>query len=239
MPLLLLHGFTGAPASWDEVLPNPPPREVLVPRISGHAGEPVAIAGFEDELRRLERLLSGHPIWDLAGYSLGARLVLGLALRHPARCRRLVLISGQPGLQNSDDRARRLDADERWALLLEEGGLQAFIDAWERQPLFESQQTAPEFRRQQQDKIRNAHDARALAAALRALGLARMPNYWPHLAALTCATELVVGALDPKFCAIAAEMRQRCPAVRVEVVPGAGHNLLLEAPTRIRELLFC
>jgi 2-succinyl-6-hydroxy-2,4-cyclohexadiene-1-carboxylate synthase len=48
--------------------------------------------------------------------------------------------------------------------------------------------------------------------------------------------QLLVGALDTKFCAIGQRLAASAP-VQLEIVPGAGHNLLLEAPERVMRVL--
>src|SRR5690348_15976815 len=105
-PLFLLHGFTGSPASWDDVLSALPDAEAHRPALLGHAPETErtrAVRTFADEVARLAELLPPDPV-HLCGYSLGARLALALALAHPARIARLTLISGQPGLPNEAER---------------------------------------------------------------------------------------------------------------------------------------
>jgi pimeloyl-ACP methyl ester carboxylesterase len=92
--LLLLHGFTGAPGAWDAVRAQLPAATVEVPWLIGH-GVPEAapeVCDFEAEVDRLAALLAEPCV--VAGYSLGARLGLGLLVRHPEKVRAAVLISG-------------------------------------------------------------------------------------------------------------------------------------------------
>ena len=111
-PLVLLHGFTGAPASWDGVrrsLDDAIP--VLAPALLGHdgtAGSP-AIRSFDDEVDRLAGAVRGAGLEGahLAGYSLGGRVALGLLVRHPGRFAAATLIGAHPGLQDPADRAER------------------------------------------------------------------------------------------------------------------------------------
>ena len=83
-PLFLLHGFTGSPASWDGVLALLPERRTLRPALLGHGAPPPEATTFAGEIARLAALLPDEPV-HLAGYSLGARMALSLALAHPER----------------------------------------------------------------------------------------------------------------------------------------------------------
>ena len=47
----------------------------------------------------------------------------------------------------------------------------------------------------------------------------------------------MAGARDSKFCAIARELASRHSRVEAAIVEGAGHNLILEAPRVVAEVL--
>jgi pimeloyl-ACP methyl ester carboxylesterase len=128
--LVLLHGFTQTGASWDGVV-----RE-LAGRNRAHAPD-LGAGTWEGELDRLEALAPER--FTLAGYSMGGRLALALALRIPQRVERLVLISASPGLANDGERAARRAADEAFADRIEAIGVEAFARAWAAQPLFAGQ----------------------------------------------------------------------------------------------------
>jgi 2-succinyl-6-hydroxy-2,4-cyclohexadiene-1-carboxylate synthase len=233
--LLLLHGFTGTKSSWDEVeRALDESVETLALSLTGHEKPITApeISTFEAEVDRLESQLSPGP-WEVIGYSLGARLALGLLVRHPERFTRAMLISGRPGLETQAERDERCARDERLAQTLERNGLDAFIDSWEREPLFGSQLELPELTRQGERARRMSHDPRGLAHSLRVTGLGRMPNYWPCLAALQMPIEVLAGSLDPAFCALGEAVVGKLPKARFTRVPGAGHNLLLERPHEV------
>ena len=68
-------------------------------------------------------------------------------------------------------------------------------------------------------------------------GLAAMPSYWPALPSLSMPVHLIAGEKDAKFCAIAERMRPMIPECTLTIVPGCGHNLLVECPSMIAALL--
>lgn len=234
---LCLHGFTGSPGSWAFL------REqgvhALTPALVGHAepGDFPGVTRFEDEVERLAALAPPGEALHLVGYSLGARLALGLALRDPGRVQSLTLISGHPGLHDDAERSARRASDAEWIELLRGEGLPAFVDAWERLPLWSTQARLPEAVRSRKRAERLAHHGGELARSLVLTGLAEMPNYRERLARLDLPVRLLAGERDPKFSALAKQMAARLPRASLEIVPDAGHDLLLESPEFVTEVI--
>jgi pimeloyl-ACP methyl ester carboxylesterase len=96
-PLIALHGgILTFEASFDAVLPwLAVGRRVIGVELQGHGhtpdtGRPMSIDRFADDIAELlDRL--GIERADLWGFSLGALTATGVAVRHPAKVRRLVL----------------------------------------------------------------------------------------------------------------------------------------------------
>jgi 2-succinyl-6-hydroxy-2,4-cyclohexadiene-1-carboxylate synthase len=241
--LLLLHGYTGRKDDWAPVIEALPATfEPLAVDLFGHdPAAPVrAPIRFEDEVRRLADVVRtrarGAPA-ELCGYSLGGRVALVLAARYPELFRRVVLVGAAAGLESEEARrARELD-DERWCRILEEQGIFAFCEKWEQQAIFDTQRALPAAVQAKQRERRLSHDAVSLAMAMRALGLAAMPNCWPELTKLPMPVELVVGELDAKFRATGERMRSLLPRSSWHVIAGAGHNVLLERPAELAAIL--
>ena len=61
----------------------------------------------------------------------------------PERCACLILEGASPGLAEPKERAERAEGDHALADLIEEKGVEAFFDYWERLPLFASQRDLP------------------------------------------------------------------------------------------------
>lgn len=234
---VLLHGFAGAPAAWDAVRAAlPPSSRVFCPALLGHAAETAVAEDFCGEVDRLALAIEAAGLVGahLCGYSLGARLALGLLVRHRRLFARATLIGVHPGLpEDSPERAARADNDEHWARLAEREGAAQFAAQWAAQPLFASQRELPADVRAAQEQIRRAHDGNALAVAMRTLSLARMPDWRPRLARLDLPVQLIVGAHDTKFIELAQQMATLLPQASVSLVPGVGHNVLLERPSAI------
>ncbi|MEO8902680.1 MAG: alpha/beta fold hydrolase [Polyangiaceae bacterium] len=235
--LLALHGFTGSPRSWD-FLPDVLALPRLVPALVGHSGSDASgeVRNFEGEVDRLAALAPEAGV-HVVGYSLGARLALGLALRHPTRVSRLTLLSCHPGLQSAAERAARRASDATWCDLLLRRGVPAFVDAWQAQAMWASQAQLPETQRLKRRTERLSHSAHGLALSLRLTGLGEMPNYAARLAEIRVPVTLLAGALDVKFSALARDMAGHLPQATTEIVEGAGHDLLIEQPEFISAVI--
>jgi len=241
-PLLLLHGFGGAPPAWDEVrdaIAAGGPRRVIAPALFGHGpprDDERGVATFDAEVDRVAALLPDGPV-DVAGYSLGGRVTLGLLARHPGKVARAIVVGANPGLPNDAERAARREGDEGWAARLERDGIDAFFDAWEAQPLFATQRELPAAARARQRALRRGHDPARLAAAMRVLSLSRMPDYAPALAEVRGPVTWIAGERDPKFRDIARRGASLSPRGEARIVRGAGHNVVLEAPLAVASAL--
>jgi 2-succinyl-6-hydroxy-2,4-cyclohexadiene-1-carboxylate synthase len=243
-PLMLLHGFGGSPASFDEVLDLARARGLNAPilgeRLWGHRGQLESPGHtFEREVDRLADLFRKRDGAGgiLIGYSLGARLALGILTRHPDLASRAILIGANPGLASSVGRTERNSADDAWIILLETKGIEAFVDAWESQPIFASQRLKDPARWLRQRAIRLSHPPAALAAAMRVLGLARMPDTSELLPRLRTPILLVTGAEDPRFLALARSMQSALPRARLATIERSGHNPLFDQPEQMAALL--
>lgn len=233
-PLLLLHGFTGSRTTFAHL------RERLIRSASvvavdlpGHGESPFhEDTTFASTLAALLTLLDalGLQQVDVAGYSLGARVALGLAVESSARVRRLVLESGSPGLRRRRDRGERRRQDEALAARIEADGVDAFVQSWEALPLFSGVRALPPEVQQALRLRRLAADAEGLALSLRRLGLGAQPNYWSALPRIRIPTLLLTGARDAKFTALAHRMAGELPVVWGHVFAGVGHAPHLEAP---------
>ena len=231
MRYLLLHGFTGSPQSLDGL--GAPPGS-LAPTLGGHLGSKV-VGGFADEVERLAEL--GRDCQGLFGYSLGGRFALGILARYPERFRHAVIVSAHPGLKTDAERAQRRAGDLRFVQLLRERGLTAFVDTWQALPLWASQGGLPQAVKAAQREQRLRHDPGGLAESLLQHGLGEMPDLRPQLRQVHTPVTLVAGERDPKFRALAEDVSGIIPGASMTLAAAAGHNLLLERPTLLSELL--
>jgi 2-succinyl-6-hydroxy-2,4-cyclohexadiene-1-carboxylate synthase len=225
-----LHGFTGRAQDWLDCWPSDV--GALAIDLPGHGGSAAPTARFTGEIERLLEALPGS-IDQVVGYSLGGRLALGLLRQAPARFRRAVILSAHPGLPDVRLCEQRRMADQRWIAMLRQHGVSGFVEAWERLALFATQSRVPEDRLLRQREGRMRQDAAGLIASLRAQGLGEMPDMRATIAEYPGQLHWVVGMDDRKFSALAFEAARLRPRLDCRLLPGVGHNLLLEAPQRL------
>ncbi len=160
------------------------------------------------------------------GYSLGARVVLHLALADPTLVTRMVLLGGTAGIDDPAERAARRTSDERLAADLERDGLDAFLDRWLANPLFAG---LPTTSADLDDRRRNTVEG--LAASLRLDGAGTQEPSWDRLGGLEMPVLVLAGERDAKFSALAVRMGESIGSnATVALVPGAGHAAHLEQP---------
>ena len=243
-PLILIHGFMGRGSGWGaHATAWARTFRLVVVDLPGHgrSGIPLdpARASVErsaDDLATMLRRQGCAPAHVL-GYSLGARVALRLAVTHPDAVRRLVLESPSAGIQTAEQRQARRSADEDRAHRLERDGIEAFVDEWEREPVFASQVKLPPARvvRLRSERLRNRPPG--LAASLRGAGQGSMEPLHDRLAGIRTPTLVIAGALDPVGRARAEGVAAGIPGARLEIVTDAGHAPHLETPAIFRSLV--
>ena len=240
--VLFLHGFMGSAADWEDVTAAlGTEHHCLAVDLPGHGGSTGLSPGtyaIEGATRALLDCLDELDIAGtvLAGYSMGGRLALYFALRYPERCAGIFLESASPGIEDASEREARRRSDEEKAAHLESGDFEGFLRGWYRQPLFASLARNEDLL-QKTIEARLMNDPLELARALRGMGTGSQPALWGELAELEAPALAVAGELDEKYVDVSRRMASLCPRMRYAAVPGAGHNVRLEAPGAYLELL--
>jgi pimeloyl-ACP methyl ester carboxylesterase len=222
-PLIALHGgVLTFRRSFDDVLPwLAEDRRVIGVELQGHGhtpdtGRALSFERFADDVAELiDRVANGGPV-DVWGFSLGALTATSLALRHPAKVRRIVLSASNirpdgyhPEITAPEQDDPRLPTEEEFAIW------QADYDAVAPNPadffpfLERLQPLVHDFAGWTGDQIRT----------------------------ITAPTFLVIGDRDFVRLDHAAEMLDLFPDCRLAVLPATRHTEVMQRPDVLRDLI--
>ena len=170
----------------------------------------------------------------VVAYSMGGRIALNAAVRHPRSARALVLVSATPGIEDDNKRRSRRAADEALADWMESERIDAIVDFWESQPIFGTQDADLVI---EQRAARLQHEPHALAAMLRATGQGAVDPLWHRLVEIDVPVLAIAGERDTKYAEVAQRMADELPYGSAAIVPDAGHAVHLEQPDLVGELV--
>ncbi len=228
---VLLHGFTQTSRSWDRYIDLLAPEQSII-RVDapGHANSTSVSA---DLPTTAHMIVNQCGFGDYIGYSMGSRLALHIALLCPTSIRRLVLVSGSPGLRSPNERVARVQSDEKLAREILRIGVEKFVAKWLSAPMFAGLvSTSAEI----QDRLRNT--AEGLASSLRTCGTGSQQSLWDRLPELSMPVLLLVGENDHKFRQINSEMENLFTTqTELVIIQNAGHSVHLEQPEQCKSVI--
>ncbi|WP_420422554.1 alpha/beta fold hydrolase [Simkania sp.] len=173
----------------------------------------------------------------LVGYSMGGRLALDFASRHPKLIENLIILSANPGIDDPKEREARLHSDEQWCHLIRNDGLEAFLEKWYAQPLFTDLRQRPDF--PEIFKRRMENDPEDVIATFKQLSPGVLPSCWKAIEKFSFPTLFLFGDRDIKYHLIRNKLAQM--GVRTDLISNSGHAIHLENPTecahKIKEFL--
>jgi pimeloyl-[acyl-carrier protein] methyl ester esterase len=242
LPLVCLHGWGMNLRVFDLLRGElAAERETLAVDLAGHGASAWAAGHAQFDTQVEDVLAVLPPCCVLLGWSLGGKLALELAARHPARIAALVLISATPKFAQSQD----------WLHGLDPGSMRAFRSVLEQ----DWQQTLNDFVWLQLRGSRNAEAAqRVLESALaqqgaphpealrNGLDLLGTLDLRSRVGAVTQPTLLISGQHDRVTPTGAARwLAAALPQAQLHEVPRAGHAPFvshhLEVAAALREFL--
>ena len=221
---VLLHGFTQTSRSWDRYIDLLQPEQSIIRfDAPGHANSTSVSADLPTTATMVAE--QGAKA-DYIGYSMGARLALHIALLHPDSVRRLVLISGSPGLRTPAEQIERQQSDEHLAQEIIQVGVSQFVSKWLSNPMFANLvSTEGDIK----DRLRNSVDG--LVSSLTMSGTGSQQSLWDRLSELSMPVLLIVGENDQKFRQINSEMKNLISSqTELVIIQNAGHAVHLEQP---------
>ena len=229
-PAVFLHGLGLSRALFDPVVPALVASARLVRLdLRGHGASPpvdpaAPFSQHDDVIATLDALALDRV--DVVGLSLGGSVAIDLALAHPDCVRRLVLLA--PALSGWRWSDAWIAAFRTVRAVGRESGPRAALEAWHAHPLFATARANPRAAAALEAEVFSDSGERWV---VRDPSVPLEPPALGRLAEVRASTHVFVGEHDlPDFRAIAETLATHLPAVRLLVVPDAGHLLPLEAP---------
>ena len=248
--LVLLHGFMGSGRFFsplvNQLLTNDTevhlPSAIIAPDLLGHgetehSDDPVRY-GTEAQVADLHQLLgryAEHPI-VLYGYSMGGRLALQYAVRHPQTLAGVILESATCGISDTRERSQRRARDERMAEEITTD-MASFLNRWRALPIFRMEQRVPVEVIALIRTLQRRQNPEAMARSMRGFGTGTMPPVCEELEAMELPVRLIVGEADEKYVAINHRMNDLLPNSELSIVANSGHRVSIEQPGRVAEII--
>lgn len=238
--LILLHGFMGSGASFNQILE--PLKEFCSPitiDLLGHGSTEGAELHYRfstrEQVADLVKLISEQftPPVFLYGYSMGARMALQLTLTRPDLIQGLLLESGTFGIEDETERQARqaLDASRADQIM---GNFSGFLEEWKTLPIFgQNGSEIPE-------SILNIQEHQNpvwMSNSLLGFGTGTMPVIRERLSELVAPVRLIVGDQDSKFLHINQTMKKEIPNSELSIIKDSGHRVHLDQPETIAETI--
>ena len=128
--------------------------------------------------------------------------------------------------KDQQELAQRREWDYQQAELLEQVGLDAFLQSWLDQPLFVGLPEGARF-----ETERKTNTVEGLAASLRSAGTSSMSPLWDRLHLIQCPVLVLTGERDTRYCEVAERLVTGIGSGAThEIIAGAGHAAHLEQP---------
>ncbi len=237
IPVVFLHGFTGSSFDWNFLFKELPDgfNPIAIDLIGhGKSISPNLLKHYTTNsiTKQINNIFIElnliKPI--VVGYSMGARAALAFTINNPYLVRGLMLESSTAGIVQENLRKERIKSDELLVKMINEDGIENFINYWMDLPIFHSQKSLPseKLKEIKNEKLKN--NQTGLVNSLKGFGAGVFPNYWGHLKKIKVKTLLLTGELDKKYCEINSKLVKLLPDAEHKIAIGAGHNSHLEKP---------
>ena len=227
--LVALHGFTltGEQFASAGSLQG---HTIIAPDLPGHGRNvdaPTHLANVIDFVAATVEAV-GQPV-PVIGYSQGGRLALMTALDRPEGISTLVLVSANPGIEDTDERETRARSDTALAARLAMLTIDEFLDTWTSTGITSTKHLSLADRATDR-AIRRQNSPRGLASAVVGYGQGAQPSMWHLLDNLAMPVLVMSGDRDEKYSLIADAMASKIADVERVTIEHAGHNPLLDVP---------
>jgi 3-oxoadipate enol-lactonase len=234
-PVILIHGVGADGTSWDQIAAAlSPDFRVLRLDLRGHgrSGHIDGGLALDDFVRDVVDVLDACavPAAHVVGFSLGGMIAQGIALNHPQRVRRLVLLSAVAG-RTAEERER---VQARLTLLQEQGVAAITGAAQERWFTADFIARNPDLVARRMQQLQENH-APSYASAYTVFSTSDLGD---SLHAIRAPTLIATGEHDEgSNTRMARFMHAQIAGSRLEILAGLRHSILVEAPELVARLV--
>ncbi|MDC1097262.1 alpha/beta hydrolase [Gammaproteobacteria bacterium] len=231
-PLMLVHGYLGGQFMWQFQEPLQDDFELIMPSLAGygesaHLEAPSSIPGNVDDICRLLDYLEIDKV-DLLGHSMGGMIVQEMAANRPERINRLICL-GTGSMGVLPNRFEPIEESRRKILNLGlEHARENIARTWFLNPDFEAGLS-----------LCQSEGAKATKQA--ALASLEAWEHWDGREQLSqiMAPTLVIWAREDRSYDWSQQQHflDRIPDVRIEIVEGCAHNVHMEKPVVVNDLI--
>lgn len=230
--IVLLHGFCGSSAYFEQVIPLlSGSYRVIAPDLRGHGASDAPLGAYSidqmaDDVLALLNALEISEVY-LLGHSLGGYITLSFAQRYASRLKGFGLIHST-GYPDSDEaREKRLQS----VSTIQNDGITAFVDALV--PGLFAPGAAPQLLERAKEI---GYKTAPLGAAGAALAMRERPDRRDVISASALPVLLVAGAEDGLVPAERTFTSDKANVTKA-TISGAGHMSMYEAPERLSEII--
>lgn len=233
--IVLLHGFCGSAAYWEQVIPLLSSNyRVIAPDLRGHGASeaPLGPYSIEQMADDVLSLLNHLEIAEctMLGHSLGGYITLSFAQRYASRLKAFGLIHSTAYPDSEEARENRLKSVSR----IQNEGITPFVDSFV--PGLFAEATATSMPQLLERTKEIGYKTPPQGAVGAALAMRERPDRRDVISATTLPVLLVAGEQDGLIPAERTFTSDK-PNVTQAMISGAGHMSLFEAPERLSEII--
>lgn len=235
IPIIFIHGFTGSAEDWifiSNLLPEkflPISIDLIGHGKSDSPSDPkfYSCTYITNHLNSIINYFQFNKV-ILIGYSMGGRIALSYSLKFPDKLLGLILESTTAGIEDIEEKKKRVEHDLILAEKILNDGVENFIDYWFNTPLFLPLQKLKNIN--EIINKRKFNNPIGLANTLKSFSTGLMNSYWDKLNKLDFPVLLISGEDDEKYTQQNKRMVKLFTKAKHEIVSNTSHNVHLEKP---------
>jgi 2-succinyl-6-hydroxy-2,4-cyclohexadiene-1-carboxylate synthase len=230
--IILLHGFLGSKEDWSDLSKEliSDYRLVLID-LPGH-GKSIDLDDYmysiDSVCEQIKLILDIENIQHciVLGYSMGGRIALNFAEKNNKFIDSLILISSSFGIENIDERQKRIESDLKICDRIMKDSQSDFLNFWYNLDVFEGvkQNNIYDYL----IKKRSHYIKEEIVKSLQNSGTGTMNSFWNTMDLFQFPIHYLYGSMDKKYSKIAKEIKAKSKLIRLYEIENCGHIVFLE-----------